>query len=123
MWYYSDYEYIVAYAGLNFLNDGECNLGGYDYYGNEVYYAPKPLEGGSFELSLYRDWRCLIPIPSEEQTYDEYFGNNVNIEEWGDDDYNIKQNAQALTKEYTMTLFNEVFEEFKYCTLCYDYPR
>ncbi len=124
MWYYSDYEYLVAYAGLDYLNDGDCNLAGYDYYGDEVYSAPKPLEGGSFEMGLYKDWQCLTPHDSDERTYDEFFGNyNTYQDDFGDDEYYKKANAQSRTKEYTMTLFNEVFEEFKYCTLCIDYPR
>jgi hypothetical protein len=124
LWYYSDYEYTVALSGLEYLNDGDCNLGGYDEYGNEVYAAPKPLVGGSFEMGLYADFQCLIPH-SGEKTYDEFFGNYVNTESYGDrdDDYYTRANAQSMTKEYTMTLFNEVYEEFKYCTLCLDYPR
>jgi hypothetical protein len=125
MWYYNDYEYIVAYTGLSYLNDGDCNLGGYDYNGDEIYAAPKPLEGGSFEMGLYKDYQCLLPHDSDDRNYDQFFGNYYSKEDWnvGDDDYYAKANAQARTQEYTMTLFNEVFEGFKYCTLCIDYPR
>lgn len=123
LWYYNDYEYIVAYTGLSYLNDGECSMVGSDYYGQDVYAAPRPLQGGSFEMGLYSDMQCLVNYEGEKN-YDEFLGNYyANAEEWGDDDYYKRANAQSRTKEYTMTLFNEVFEEFKYCTLCIDYPR
>ena len=124
LWYYDDYEYKVAYTGLSYLNDGYCNIVGYDYYGDEVYAAPRPLEGGSFEMGLYKDYQCLALYDSDERTYDQFVGNYYTKEDWeGDDDYYSRNNAQARTQEYTMTLFNEVFEQFKYCTLCIDYPR
>lgn len=50
-----------------------------------------------------------------------YLGSNDNG--YGDDDvgstlYGYWQSAQ----EYTLTLLNEVYDEYKYCTLCMDYP-
>mmetsp|Transcript_22662 Transcript_22662/g.27793 ORF Transcript_22662/g.27793 Transcript_22662/m.27793 type:complete len:819 (+) Transcript_22662:81-2537(+) len=125
LWYISDYEYTVAYAGLTYLRDGACNLAGYDYSGNDVYSAPKPLENGSFEMALYKDWQCLTLYDGDDRTYDEFYGYGYTYKNIVDDDadyYYSKSNTQLKTKEYTMTLFNQVFEEFKYCTLCIDYP-
>ena len=101
----------MAYSGLSYLNDGDCNLVGYDTNGDEVYAAPKPLQGGSFEMALYKDFRCLILYDADDRNYDEFMGNYyTNVEDWAHDDYYSKANAKARTKEYTMTLFNEVFE-------------
>ncbi len=116
LWYYDDYEYIVACAGLSYIIDGCESLG------NNLYGGPRPLQGGSFEMGLYTDSNCLIDYEGGE-TYDQISGHYyANAEKFADDDYYKKSNAETNTKEYTMTLFNEVFDEFKYCTLCIDYP-
>ena len=123
LWYINSYEYTVAIAGLEYLQDGECKLGGYSNSGGEVYSAPKPLEGGSIQMSLYKDSLCLNPYDSEELNYDEFmYGNYRSFDDYRTDDYYKGSQAEMMTKEYTMTLFNEVYEEFKYCTLCLDYP-
>jgi len=124
VWYYDDYEYIVGSAGLEYMGDNECSFINYDGYGNEVYSALRPMAGGNYSMGLYSDWRCLTVIDEEEAGYNYDTINNGDYYddyEGGDDDY-YGQSVYNKAQEYTLTLFNEVFEEFKYCTLCMDYP-
>jgi hypothetical protein len=98
LWYYNSYEYKIASNGLQLIND-KCEGVGVDKYGNYLYRAPKPVQGGGFVLGLYIDDTCMTP--SEDNGMDYGYG-------YSDDS--------------TLELFNEIFEEFKYCTLCIDYP-
>lgn len=120
MWYYNSYEYTTAIEGLEYIGDGDCEQVGSDSYGNSLYKAPKPVEGGSFIIGLYVDSICLTP----------YENDNVNADNVGDNGnaygyYNNKNNDYydyGNVQEYTLAMFNEVYGGFKYCTLCLDYP-
>ena len=142
LWYYTSSEYSIATNGLDYMGDGECEDAGNDRYGNYVYKAPRPVEGGSIEIGLYMDADCTVLYNEDDETnadniggnyggnyYNNKKNNNNNNKNknynYGYDDYYGYQNGgQSSTnvQEYTLTLFNEVFEEFKYCTLCLDYP-
>ncbi len=130
MWYYDSYEYNVAVTGLAYMGDGNCEYVASNY-GSSLYRAPKPTQGGGFIIGLYTDENCIEPYTDDEtmnaDTAGGYYGNN-NLN--GNFDWfyynqgagNEYGREGGTVEEYTLTLFNEVFEEFKYCTLCLDYP-
>lgn len=128
LWAIDDYEYVVALAGLAYMTDDDCYGVGYDDSGNYLYAGVQPYSGGNFQMGLYVDQQCLIPDTTSGHTFDD-FGLTSDMDLGSQDDgslsddalyslYGYWQNAQ----EYTLTLLNEVYEEFKYCTLCVDYP-
>lgn len=128
MWAIDDYEYVVALAGLAYMTDEDCYGVGYDNNGDYIYAGVQPTSGGKFEMGLYSDNMCLTLDESSGLTFDSFgLGSDMDLGSKDDgslsDDtlynmYQYWQNAQ----EYTLTLLNEVYEEFKYCTLCMDYP-
>lgn len=121
MWYYNSYEYVTATDGLDYIGDGDCEKVGSDEYGNYLYKAPRPIQGGGFEMGLYTDTVCIIPYDNDEVNADNvgYYGNHYYNGNYGNNYYGYNG---GNVQEYTLTLFNEVFESFKYCTLCLDYP-
>ena len=123
LWYYNSYEYNVASNGLDYIGDGDCELTGSDKYGSYLYKAPMPMLGGKFKMGVYADSYCMIPYSNEEVNVDNLNGyGDDGYNNGGFDDYYGWQNAGVNSQEYALTLFNEVYEEFKYCTLCLDYP-
>ena len=133
MWYYSSYEYKVATNGLELLSD-DCEGFGTDKYGSYLYKAPRPIQGGGFEIGLYVDDTCMTPYGEEGVNALNYYndggyssGNNKNNNNnnyyYGNYyDWNSNQYDYGNSDEAVLELFNEVYEEFKYCTLCIDYP-
>ena len=127
MWAIDDYEYIVALAGLAYMTDDDCYGVGYDDYGNYVYAGVQPTYGGSFEMALYTDNKCLT-LDESGSTFDD-FGLSSEMDLGSKDDGSLSDDALYTlygywknTQEYTLTQLNDVYEEFKYCTLCMDYP-
>lgn len=125
LWAIDEYEYVVALAGLAYMTDYDCFNVGYSSSGDALYAGIEPYSGGNFRMSLYTDASCLQLDTSSGLTYDDFgltsdmsLGSNDNG--CMDDDalYSYWQSAQ----EYTLSLLNEVYEEYKYCTLCMDYP-
>ena len=121
LWAVSDYNYIVALAGLAYMTDADCLYVGKNDDGKTIWAGVAPKPNGKFEMALYTDDHCLTPDDSLGMTYDDfnkqtqYGGNNNN----NNNDYKTWwYNAQ----EYSLTLLNEVYEPFKYCTSCMDYP-
>jgi len=129
VWYYTSYEYTVATSGLEYIGDADCEYVA-SHYGTSVYKAPKPLQGGGFIIGLYIDEDCLEPFEEDDTLNADnlsgnYYGNDNNSNNNNGYDWSYYNNENGYggnTEEYTLTLFNEVFEEFKYCTLCLDYP-
>lgn len=128
LWAIDEYEYIVALAGLAYMTDVDC------FEVDNGYYAgPEPLQGGKMQMSLYSDEDCLYPQEDTGYTYDD-MGMQSDVElgsqhsgdngdNGGDDDY--VDNAEQYwydAQEYTFTMFNEVYDDFLYCTPCNDYP-
>lgn len=117
------------------MTDDECFYVGQDSSGNYIYASVAPQPYGKFEIALYTDnGYCLTPDDSLGMTYDD-FGLTTDVslgsgdqggEEGGEgnddaangDTYDWWYSAQ----EYTLTDLNDVYEEFKYCTSCVDYP-
>ena len=151
LWAVDEYEYAIALGGLKYMTDADCFQAG-DYYAGIL-----PLEGGTFQMSLFEDDACLYPISGV--TYDDVAGYNYNggrdrdlalaenneerdlsgegdncrrrlkqeeeraLEDgnynyYGDFDCDSWYSAQ----EYTLTEMNEVYDTYRYCTLCIDYP-
>jgi len=125
VWYYDDYEYIVGSGGLEYMGDNACSFLSYADDGTSIFSAIRPMSGGNYSMGIYSDWQCLEHIDEEEAgfDYDSINGNAAYYNNYGGDDYyNGQQDYYDQAQEYTLSLFNEVFEEFKYCTLCMDYP-
>ena len=118
VWGYEDYEYIVAYAGMDYMNDAECSNVGYDSWGNTIYGAVKPIQRGDIMMGLYTDQYCITPANSRLTYGDFASGSSYNGYSYSGSESNYWKYAQ----EYTLTDFNKVFEQFKSCTLCVDYP-
>lgn len=123
LWHYSSYEYTIATKGLDYMGDGDCEWVGTNQYGDYLYKAPMPLQGGGFIIGLYVDDQCLVPNDDDTVNADSVGGNYYNQKiDWNDYYGYGNGYGNVNVEEYTMTLFNEVYESFKYCTLCLDYP-
>lgn len=120
--------------GLELLDDG-CEGFGTDDYGNYLYKAPRPVQGGGFEIGLYIDDTCMTPYGDEGVNAFNYYGgnnNNGNNRQNQQNNYNNyydyyyggddNQYGYGNSDESTLELFNQVYDGFKYCTLCTDYP-
>ena len=139
LWAIDEYEYVVALSGLAYMTDYDCFYVGADGDGNSIYAGVAPKPEGKFEMALYTDGYCLTPNDSLGVTFDDYGltsdvqlgsgdhnsqdngennNNNNNNQNYDNDVYEWWENTQ----EYTLTQLNEVYESFKYCTSCVDYP-
>ena len=125
LWAYDEYDYVVALAGLAYMTKYECYQVGKTNKGEAIYASVAPKPYGKFEMALYTDPYCLTPDDSTGYTFDDfgqqngngnnnnanYYNNGGDYAQWWED-----------TQEYTFTLLNDVYEPFKYCTSCIDYP-
>ncbi len=109
------------------MTDEDCYGVGYDKNGNYVYAGVQPTYGGNFEMAIYTDNKCLT-LDTSGITFDD-FGLTSDLDLGSKDDGSLSDDALYTlygywknTQEYTLTALNEVYEEFKYCTLCMDYP-
>jgi len=124
LWAVDEYEYVVALAGLAYMTDYDCFYVGADGNGNSIYAGVAPQPYGKFEMALYTDGYCLTPDTSTGMTFDD-FGLTSDVDLGSkdeDDDYSDVYDWWVDAQEYTLTNLNEVYEEFKYCTSCVDYP-
>jgi len=129
LWAIDDYEYIVALAGLAYMTDEDCFYVGTTADGAAIYAGVAPKEYGKFEMALYTDDYCLVPNEETGYTFDDFgLYSDLNLGSGdGDDGNNNGDNEDAEqywydTQEYTLTNLNDVYETFKYCTSCIDYP-
>lgn len=99
----NDYEYSVATSGLKYIGKNGCQNIGYDEYGNKLYSELKPEPGGYFTMGLYSDASCLTLNTKTKYTYDDFA-------------------AQYSNMDYTLENLNSVYNDFRYCTSCVDYP-
>jgi hypothetical protein len=115
-------------SGLAYMSNYECfQVGQSKTSGATVYASVAPQPQGDFQMALYTDNRCLVPDTNTGYTYDDFgLTTGMSLSDKGDvnDDtvastlYTYWQAAQ----EYTFTNLNKVYDEYKYCTLCLDYP-
>lgn len=124
LWAVDDYEYVVALAGLAYMTKYECFQVGQDSNGNAIKASVAPKPYGKWEIALYTDDYCLVPNDSLGKTYDDYgLGSDVNLgSKDKSDDFSSVSEWWYDAQEYTLTNMNDVYEEFKYCTSCVDYP-
>jgi len=150
LWAVDDYEYATALGGLAYMTDADCRQMG-DYYGGVLPLEGGTFQMSAFEDSacLYplsditfddlggggrraleeagganeerdlsgEDDNCrrrLEQINEQRELEDGNGGNN----DGGDFDCDYYDAAQ----EYTLTDLNEVYDTYRYCTLCIDYP-
>jgi hypothetical protein len=129
LWAIDEYEYVVALAGLSYMTKYECFQVGTTSQGQTIYASVAPKPEAKFEMALYTDSNCITPNEDTGLTYDSYGlwtnlaltsqdknGNGNNY--YDSDFYSWWSDAQ----EYTFTDLNKVYESFKYCTSCVDYP-
>lgn len=127
LWAIDEYEYVVALAGLAYMTDADCfQVGGGDDDGSAVYAGVAPQPYGKFEMALYTDPYCLVPDTSLGMTYDDYgYQSDIDLgskDATDDDGKNWAYDWWYDTQEYKLEQLNDVYEEFKYCTSCVDYP-
>lgn len=128
LWAIDDYEYVVALAGLAYMTDEDCSYVGYDNAGNNLYAGVMPYSGGMYMMGLYLDDTCLTPDTDSGMTYDDFgLTNDMNLGSkddgcLDDDTLATLYGYWTATQEYSLELLNEVYSEYKYCTLCMDYP-
>ena len=125
LWAIDEYEYVVALAGLAYMTDYDCFYVG-QTNGNDVYAGVAPQPYGYFQMALYTDDYCLCPDDSLGVTFDD-FGLQSDIDlgskdATDDDSYSWAYDWWYDTQEYTLTALNEVYNEYKYCTTCIDWP-
>mmetsp|Transcript_33866 Transcript_33866/g.50225 ORF Transcript_33866/g.50225 Transcript_33866/m.50225 type:complete len:581 (-) Transcript_33866:420-2162(-) len=127
LWAIDEYEYVVALAGLSYMTDYDCFYVGADSSGNSIWAGVAPQPYGKFQMALYTDDYCIEPDESLGLTYDDY-GLTTDVQlssqDGGDDDdtYSYAEEWWQDSQEYTLTQLNDVYESFKYCTSCVDYP-
>jgi hypothetical protein len=131
LWAIDEYEYIVALAGLSYMTKYECFAVGKDSSGNAIYAGVAPKPYGTWQMALYTDGPyCLTPNDDLGMTYDSFgLTTDMNLgsgDKNGNGDGNNNNDDASTwwseTQEYTLTKLNDVYEEFKYCTSCVDYP-
>ena len=108
------------------MTDADCFQVGNDNNGNAIYAGVAPQPYGKFQMALYTDEYCLVPDESLGMTFDDYgLTSDIDLgskDETDDDGYSWAYADWYATQEYTLTNLNDVYEEFKYCTSCVDYP-
>lgn len=119
LWAIDEYEYVVAIAGLKYMTNYDCRQIGYDNYGAAIYGGVEPLPNADIMMGVYSDDQCTTLLTNSKYTYAS-FGLES---DYGGSSYSGKESTWwANTQEPTLTLFNEVFEIYKSCVSCVDYP-
>ena len=124
LWAIDEYEYVVALAGLAYMTDEDCYYVGTSNSGTDIYAGVAPQPYGKFQLALYTDDYCLFPNDQLGMTFDDFgLTNNVKLGsgDYGDDN-EYAADWWSATEEYTLTQLNDVYDSFRYCTSCIDYP-
>lgn len=128
LWAIDDYNYVVALAGLSYMTDTDCYQVGTSDDGTAIYAGVSPLAYGKFQMALYTDEYCLAPNEDLGMTFDD-FGLTSDMQlssQDGDGDDNggdeDSQEWWEASQEYTLENLNDVYESFKYCTSCIDFP-
>jgi hypothetical protein len=129
VWAIDEYEYVVALAGLSYMTDADCWAVGYASDGTTVVYAGiEPLAYGKYQISLYTDdGKCLTPNADLGMTFDDFgLTSDMQLSSQddgdGDDGDGDSETYWQAAQEYTLADLNDVYETFKYCTSCIDYP-
>jgi hypothetical protein len=123
----NEYEYIVALAGLKYMTKNQCTAVGYDESGNRLYSEVQPLEGGRFQMGLYSDAQCITLNTQTKYTYDDFAEvSELNLgskDKTTDDSFHTQAYQYWQdSQEYTFTNLNTVYNDYRFCTSCVDYP-
>jgi len=127
LWAINEYEYITVLAGLAYMSDSDCYQIGYTDDGDVVYGGVQPLAKGYIQMGVYMDETCLEPYPEEYGINFSQFGleNDLDLGSGDfDDDATANQAYEwwSDAQEYTLENFNDVYDTYKLCTTCMDYP-
>jgi hypothetical protein len=126
VWAIDDYEYVVALAGLAYMTDEDCTEVGATSAGATIYAGVAPQQYGKFAMALYTDAYCIEPDESTGYSYSDLVAQgdiDLGSQDATDDDsYSWASEWWYATQEYTLENLNDVYEDFKYCTSCVDYP-
>lgn len=123
LWAITEEEYVVALAGLAFMTKYQCYVVGNGNNGEYLYVGVKPVSQGDTEVALYTDSQCLIEDSSGlnpddfVQQSDVYLGSKDK-----ESSLYFAYDWWNAAQESTLTNMNTVYEKFKYCTTCVDYP-
>ena len=126
LWAIDEYEYVVALAGLAYMTDADCFAVGNSNDGDVIYAGVAPQPYGTFKMALYTDEYCLQPDESLGVSFDD-FGLQNEIDLGSKDATDDDAKAWAYdwwydTQEENLQQLNEVYDSFRYCTSCVDYP-
>jgi len=140
LWALTEPEYAIALSGLSYITDNDCRQVGYTDAGMAIYTGIQPQYGGNFTMELYTDPMCVYPNTTLGLTLDDFeWTTTIDLgsgDGSGDDDiFNLNDDfyygngtAHTLYKywvqaqEYSLSLVNGVYDQFRYCTPCLDYP-
>jgi hypothetical protein len=125
VWAIDDYEYVVALAGLSYMSDEDCTAVGSTSSGSTIYAGVAPQQYGKFQMALYTDEYCIEPDESTGYAVSDLIGYtdiDLGSNDGDDDGYSWDSDWWYGTQEYTLEYLNDVYEDFKYCTSCVDYP-
>jgi len=130
LWAIDEYEYVVALAGLAYMTKNECFYVGKTNKGESIYASVAPKPYGKFEMALYTDGYCLTPDENTGYTYDSFgLYSDVSLEKNGQNNNGGNNGGNSYAsewwqdaQEYTFQMLNDVYEPYKYCTSCIDYP-
>lgn len=126
LWAIDAYEYVVALAGLAYMTDDDCFYVGTSSSGSSIYAGVAPQQYGGYQMALYTDDYCLTPDESLGMTFDDFgLQSEVDLgskDATDDDGKSWAYDWWSDTQEYTLTQLNDVYEQYKYCTSCIDYP-
>ena len=129
IWASGTYEYVTMYAALDYINGGKCKeTGEYDKSGNAVYAALGFTgSGGSFEMKLYSDEKCIYEATNLKFSYDDLGWETDFDMGSGDDAYYYGADDTLLgywknAQEASLTELNNVLDDMRACLLCIDYP-
>jgi hypothetical protein len=125
-WAIDDYEYVVALAGLSYMTDADCFAVGNDDDGTAIYAGVAPQPYGKFKMALYTTEYCLEEDSSLGIDFDS-FGLASDIYLGSKDATDDDGKAWAYdwwydTQEQDLEQLNSVYDSFRYCTSCVDYP-
>jgi hypothetical protein len=126
LWAIDDYEYVVALAGLAYMTDDDCFAVGYNDDGSGVYAGVAPQPYGTFKMALYTDQYCLEPNTKLSVSFDDFgLQNDIDLgskDATDDDGKTWAYDWWYDTQEENLEQLNDVYDTFRYCTSCVDYP-
>ena len=112
------------------MTDADCFYVGTTSDSKTIWAGVNPIPVGNFEIALYTDDYCLVPNTTLGMTFDSFMlqtsmgnvGSNNNNGNNNEGDTNSYSTWWYDSQEYSLKLLNEVYDSFKYCTSCMDYP-